>query len=149
MVLVPQNVTQIVQRDGTPLRTSVRDILDLPLMRERRADAKAGKIGKTKVTKLGLALDPDEYLHLLDRARRRAPGARYLNGWDALAASIVSAAMQPGFNKLQAMKLLVDMVEPLDKPIDIRTPAAELAASLGIGYDELYALAHRIAGGTG
>jgi hypothetical protein len=139
LAIVPTAVIQPMASAATPLRDAMREILALPIMEKRRAEVK---------DRVGLHLDADSLVARLEERRSGAKLVTLTTGYDLLAARIIETAAAPGLGRVQAMKLLVEMLEPVGNQLDVRASAEAIAARNGVDVEELVTLAEQIAAGA-
>jgi hypothetical protein len=100
------------------IRASIRDMLGLPIVSLRREDLRQGGRALTETQRvLGLALSSDAMLQHLVRFRA-SRGTVTVSGYDVFAAMLLDSASS-GMNRVQAMRLIVDMIEPITRTVDV------------------------------
>jgi hypothetical protein len=91
-------------------------MLSMPVMRAERSRSRE-KVAEDRVT-IGLSLDASSLIEHLLRYRGGAGLRATATGYDVFAAMLLSEA-SGGMSRVQAMRLVVDMIEPIKRSLDV------------------------------
>lgn len=111
LALVPDRVEAAKVGAEQTIRAALHEILSMPVHVSRR-EATGGR-------QIALSLSADQTIELLrERRKRNVMSAGPITGYDVFAAMLLDTATS-GLARVQAMKLIVEMLEPITRTLEL------------------------------